>query len=196
MFGAVLAPPWGRLGGLLGRRRAILEASWALWGRSFGPLGPSWAVGWLGHCKSQHISKTRMLASPGSRGGLPGGLLGRLGGLLGAPRAALGRLRGPSCELGGILGRLGGHLGLVWASLEAILGHLGHLGRHLGAIRSRRNICNWFLGSLWGHSGTPAGRAEAPGGETESVLLGPSSLRVDQLRPRGTASCRSSRKAI
>ena len=57
----------------------------------------------------------------------------------------------------GHLSRLGGHLGRLGSILEAILGHLG-------AMSARKTFGNHLWESLEDPPGTPAGRAEAPGG--------------------------------
>ena len=92
---AVLGRVLGRLGGLLGRLKVVLESPWgrlesfvgASWGRLGGLLGrleakkvANMAPTWL-HLGYKNLPKSRL-----------GGVLGRLGGLLGRLGAVLGDL--------------------------------------------------------------------------------------------------------
>eukprot|EP00959_Pyramimonas_sp_CCMP1952_P380038 7961286-Pyramimonas_sp.AAC.1 len=57
----LLGPSWAALGGSLGLSWAVLRASGAVLGRSWGPLGPSWNVGSLRRwkrytCQAPHQS--------------------------------------------------------------------------------------------------------------------------------------------
>ena len=110
----------------MGRHGAILEASWAIIGRSCGPLGPSRAVGRPKRSNSQNPSNTygkpMNFASSGPSwrtSWTP----------LGPSWMPLGRLLGPLGPSWRLLGRTWRHLGPSWAVLEAILDHLGRTWR-------------------------------------------------------------------
>ena len=113
-LGALLGRPGrllGRLGVPLGRLGTLQGVSWAVLGRSSGPVGPSWSVGKLNKREDRkHRKKQRnstILASPALLGGISEGSWGVLWG----PFSSLKRIADRRRPLEGVLevsrGRLG-----------------------------------------------------------------------------------------
>ena len=110
-----------RLGALLGYFGTVLEASWAVLGRSSGPLGPSGSIGRPRRRTCETCAfNGQVCASRDPLGTHLGGLLGPRGDLL--------------CRLGGLVARL-------WATLGVLERSFGVTGPFRG---HRRSPCRIF----------------------------------------------------